>query len=315
MTFVVQDAEREKLIGAVALTGPSGSGKTLGGLLLGFGMMKAKYPDLEDQEIWKKVGFLDTEHRRALIYANREKAGIHIGKFKYLELTSPYTVDRYIAASKALIQAGAEVIICDSLTHAWEADGGLLDLQQEKGGNYQAWRKVNPTFNKLVQLTTGELLQVHMINCIRSKQKHEVTTDEDNKLKIAKLGLQPIMRDSFEYELQVSLNLGMSHRFESSKDNTDIFEGRHDFITVEDGMKLYHFLEEGRDVKAEEKQKRLEKLQYINTLRENNEQLEFFAKDIEQKTGMSIADMVETKPGWFDGSYKRINAKAEELNN
>ena len=45
MEFVVQDAQREKLIGAINIMGPSGSGKTYASLVLAFGMMKASRPN------------------------------------------------------------------------------------------------------------------------------------------------------------------------------------------------------------------------------------------------------------------------------
>src|SRR6185312_1537777 len=115
-------------------------------------------------------------------------------------------------------------------------------------------------------------------------------TDEDGKWKVVKMGLQPVQRDSMEYELQVSLSLDMKHKFSISKDNTGIFQGRYDHITEEDGEKLFHFLEEGIDVQAEEKKKRLEKLDFINTLRDSNETLEYEDNEIEAKAKMTIAD-------------------------
>lgn len=313
MEFVVQDAQREKLIGAINIMGPSGSGKTYASLVLAFGMMKAKHSDLTDEELWQKVGFLDTEHRRALIYANREVAGFHIGTFKYLNLSAPYTVDRYVKAALALKEAGVEVLIIDSLSHAWESDGGLLDLQQEKGGNFQAWRKVNPTYNNLIRLATGDGTGLHTINTMRSKQKHEMTEDDDGRIKVVKLGLQPVMRDSMEYEFQVSLSLDMQHKFSVSKDNTGIFHGRYDYITVDDGIRLYQFLEEGVDVKAEERKKRLEMLEYINTLRKNHEIIDFEANELEQKAKMTLAEMIEHRQQWFDAAFNKLSKKAEEL--
>jgi archaellum biogenesis ATPase FlaH len=119
--FEVEVAEREKLKAAIAIIGPSGAGKTLGALKIAYGMMKAKYPDLSDDEVWLKVGVADTEHELAKLYVNRSDLGI--GKFRYINFTEPYSPSRYDGAIKALKTKGAEVVVVDSISHAWEGSG------------------------------------------------------------------------------------------------------------------------------------------------------------------------------------------------
>src|SRR5574342_868215 len=132
---MAKKAKRQQLIAAVEIAGPSGAGKTLGALLIAYGMLKEKYPELTNEQIWDKIGLVDTEHERSLVYEGMEKQGVRIGEFLFVPLEAPYTVSRYDKAVKLLKDSGAEVVIADSISHAWESEGGLLDLQQTKGGN------------------------------------------------------------------------------------------------------------------------------------------------------------------------------------
>src|SRR5690606_37466437 len=73
----------------------------------------------------------------------------------------------------------------------------------------------------------------------------------DGKIEVKKLGLKPVQRDSLEYEFQVVFNVDMEHKFQTSKDNSTLFEGRHGPITPEIGKQLYEWLEAGIDIFAE----------------------------------------------------------------
>ena len=110
-----------------ACTGPSGSGKTLSSLYLAFGFTND----------WNKIALIDTEHGRAQFYANRSDLGT--GEFLYDELTPPYSPERYIEKVKeaASVVGPDGVIIVDSFSHAWDNEGGILDLktQLEKSQN------------------------------------------------------------------------------------------------------------------------------------------------------------------------------------
>jgi len=64
--------------------GPSGSGKTVSALMLAYGMMKAKYPELSDEEIWPKIGVADTEHERSLLYEGLVFNNVRIGQFTFI---------------------------------------------------------------------------------------------------------------------------------------------------------------------------------------------------------------------------------------
>lgn len=270
-------AKREKLIAAVAVIGPSGSGKTLGSLLMAYGMMEAKYPEMPKEELWGKIGLIDTEHKRALVYEGRQDEStynIRIGQFWHYNLQKPYSLARYKQAVKDVKDAGAEVVVIDSLSHAWQGEGGILEYQQDLGGRYQDWKQANKdAYFPLVSLAVGEMFDIHTINTIRSKQAHEMQVTETGKKEIIKLGLQPVQRDDFEYEFQIVFSTDMQHVARTTKDNSGLFEGNPAKITPTHGKKLYDWLEKGVDVRAEEEAQRLEFIEMAGTLAMSSDEL------------------------------------------
>lgn len=75
----LRQSERKRAKIKLGLQGPSGSGKTYSSLLLAGGLTN----DL------KKVVIIDTKNGSADLYA-------HLGKYKVLRLTKPFTPERYI---------------------------------------------------------------------------------------------------------------------------------------------------------------------------------------------------------------------------
>ena len=117
MAFTEATRKRAKL--RMALTGVAGAGKTLGALYIAYGITGD----------WSKIALIDTEHERARFYASR--ADLMTGKFLYQAIYPPFSPDKY----KAMVIEGAEavgpdgVVIVDSLSHAWAAEGGVLDIK------------------------------------------------------------------------------------------------------------------------------------------------------------------------------------------
>ena len=126
-------AERKKAKLRLGITGPAGSGKTYSALLIAFGL-------------GGRIAMLDTENGSGDLYA-------HLGDYDVETLTAPYDVRRYLQIIHEAEQAKYDVLIIDSLSHAWAGEGGLLDLQSKvaaaskSGNSYTAWRQVtrNPS--------------------------------------------------------------------------------------------------------------------------------------------------------------------------
>src|SRR5574344_2583003 len=118
MSFNLTEAKRSKAKLRLAIDGPSGSGKTYSALLIAYGLCGD----------WSKVAVIDTERESANLYED-----LCEGSKKYLtgQINAPFTPQKYLEAIHACEDAGVEVIIIDSLTHAWTAEGGLLDIHSD----------------------------------------------------------------------------------------------------------------------------------------------------------------------------------------
>ncbi|MCK9597794.1 MAG: ATP-binding protein [Sphaerochaeta sp.] len=228
-------AQRSKAKLRLGLCGPSGSGKTKGSLEIAKGL-------------GGRVVLLDTENHSGELYANDYD-------YDYSGISSPYTVEKYLEAIKAAEQAGYDVIIIDSLTHAWAGDGGLLERQGElseiKGNNsYTAWRHVTPLHNRLIDA----MLQspCHVIVTMRSKVDYvlvEETNSSGHKVqKPQKVGMAPIQREGMDYEMTTVFDIDVEHKAVASKDRTSIFaDGLPFVINGETGQMLKQWLDTGKD--------------------------------------------------------------------
>jgi hypothetical protein len=208
----------------IAMTGPSGSGKTFSSLLLAKGMAK-------------KIAFVDTENHSASLYADRFE-------FDELTLSPPFTVQKYIQAIQDAVKGGYEVLIIDSLTHAWAGEGGLLAKKEaldSRGGNsYTNWASITKEHEAL----KNAFLQspIHLIATMRSKQDYILELNEKGKSQPKKVGLAPIQRDGMEYEFTTVFDIGMDHQYVASKDRTGLFDGVIEKITESTGEKLISWL-------------------------------------------------------------------------
>ena len=260
----VKKAKREQIKVPIMITGASGSGKTVSALLIAKGIVEKKFPDMSAEEQWEKIGLIDTEHKRALLYADTTVAKTEIGEFLHVDFEPPFTVNRYIEAFEALKEASVEVVIVDSLTHAWSGEGGILEQVEtiQKGNpkmQMMAWNRVKPLEKQFLNLVTGS--SVYVIGTARSKQAYDMNKT-DGKTQVVKMGLKHDQKDSLEYEFAISIRIDQDHIAEATKDNSNLF-GTPFEITPEVGQKIYEWSSEGIDL---EKVKR-ETIQTINDLK------------------------------------------------
>ena len=126
-------------------------------------------------------------------------------------------------------------MIIDSLSHAWAGEGGVLDIHDKISksvrNSFAAWREVTPQHNQLVDTILGS--NCHIIATMRTKTSYEVQ-NENNKVKVAKVGLAPVQREGLEYEFTLVLELSVEGHIASvSKDRTGMFDGKY-FVPGED---------------------------------------------------------------------------------
>ncbi len=244
-----QPAERKKAKLRLSIDGPSGSGKTHSALLVAGGII----PD-------GKIFLIDTERDSATLETG--KPGIP--EFFHAPLTPPFTPAKYRQYIETAISEGADLIIIDSLSHAWSGTGGILDMHdtaqkaQRSGNSWAAWREVTSEHNALIDT----LLQApcHIICTMRTKTAWEIIDDDNGKKKPVKIGLKPEQREGMEYEFTLVLDLALDgHIATASKDRTSLFDGRHFIPNHETGKELACWLNTGRDP-AEISQALLEEL-------------------------------------------------------
>lgn len=231
----------------IAMIGPSGSGKSYSSLLLSYGICQD----------WRRIAVICTE-QSAHLYS-------HLGEYNVLNLTAPYTPERYIEAITTCEKAGMDVIIIDSLSHSWDGDGGLLEIHANTGGNsYTAWSKITPRNNALVQkiLSSGS----HIISTIRSKQDY-VITEKNGKSVPEKVGMKGVQRDGFEYDYTIVFELDIYNNVNCTKDRTQLFSSRIAFkIDDTTGKKIMQWCKDGEGYLTEELEEMIRSCKTIDEL-------------------------------------------------
>lgn len=182
----------------LAIAGPSGSGKTFTSLSVGC-------------ELGERVAVLDTERGSASKYAD-------LFNFDVVEISPPYSPARYIEVIKAAQDNGYDVLIIDSLSHAWAGEGGVLQLKddyakQRQYNDYTAWGPAGKQQDMLINAIVSARL--HIIATMRSKTTYvmEEYTDKSGrkKTKPVKIGMAPIQRDGTEYEFDVVMSMDIEN--------------------------------------------------------------------------------------------------------
>ncbi|MEM5540703.1 AAA family ATPase [Olleya sp. AS48] len=205
----------------LGISGASGFGKTHSALLLAFGMTGD----------WSKIAVIDSENSSASLYSN-------LGTFNVLDLSAPYSPERYNEAIDVCEKSNIEVIIIDSITHEWNGKGGCLDIHAKLGGRWQDWSLVTPRHQAFID----KILQssCHVITTARRKMDYSLDVASNGKSKVVKHGTKEVTREGFEYELTVNFELlNDQHLAKASKDRTNLFSSSHEFvITSKTGERL-----------------------------------------------------------------------------
>jgi hypothetical protein len=226
----LRQAERKQAKIKMGLQGPSGSGKTFSALLIGYGLTND----------WSKIAVIDSENHSADLYA-------HLGTYKVLNLSKPFSPEIYIEAIELCEKAGMEVIIIDSISAEWEGQGGILEIHGNMTGNtFTNWNKITPRHNAFVQ----KMLQspCHLIATIRSKQDY-VLSEKNGKMVPEKVGLKGITREGLDYEFTVVLDLDIRHNATASKDRTGMFMDKPQWvITEKTGQRIMQWCRAGVDI-------------------------------------------------------------------
>ena len=253
--FKFEDAERLQLKASIMIEGLTGTGKTGLALLLGFYLANGE---------WPKVFHIDTENKSANLFAGIPfSSGSNVGKFKVGQLTEDigFKPSNYLAYRTAAKQMGAEVVIEDSISHAWQYKGGLLDLvnaateRSRKNDKYAAWRDEEVAAEKHRLLSLIRDSDVHVITTVRVKEKFEYVEGTDGKNKLQSLGEQQIQQADLKYEPDLVLHMVHPGNGTNVPPRAEVIKSRYVILqkgetydfTPELCLQLKAYLEEGAD--------------------------------------------------------------------
>lgn len=166
--LTIRPATRQGIKPLIGLYSESGCGKTYSSLLLARGLAGPS----------GKIVMIDTESGRGSLYAD-----VIPGGYDVMELREPFSPSRYAEAIRVAEASGAAVIICDSMSHEWESNGGVTDMATEssraRAERYQKewdgivqfgdWKVPKMEHAKFM----AKLLQSRcpMVLCVRAKYK------------------------------------------------------------------------------------------------------------------------------------------------
>ncbi len=204
MSVQFHKAARSQAKARIAIDGPAGSGKTYTALAAA-------------SALGGKIALIDSERGSASLYAD---------KFDF----DTCTLDRfspadYVAAIHAAEESGYQVIVIDSLSHAWSGKGGALEMvdaaaaRSKSNNSYAAWREVTPEHNALVDAMIQS--PCHIVATMRTKTEYVLEQDDKGRQIPRKIGMAPIQRDGLEYEFTVVGDMDHQHRFVVSKSRMD----------------------------------------------------------------------------------------------
>ncbi|HSW63815.1 MAG TPA: ATP-binding protein [Dissulfurispiraceae bacterium] len=204
-TLQFRKATKEQSKLRLAIFGPSGAGKTYTALRIATGMTGP-------------IALIDTERGSASKYADRFT-------FDVLDLENK-SINGYIEGIRAAGSAGYQVLIIDSLSHAWQE---LLDEVEKlakskyKGNTWSAWSEGTPKQRTLVDAILS--FPGHIIGTMRSKT--EWTTESDgNKSKPVRVGLAPEQGKGIEYEFDMLIEMSVDHIANVIKDRTGKYQDK-----------------------------------------------------------------------------------------
>jgi hypothetical protein len=120
------------------------------------------------------------------------------------------------------------VVILDSLSHAWNGPGGVLEIVEQaskkfRGNSYAGWQEGTPAHNSLIEGVVSA--RTHIIATMRSKQEY-ILVERNGKQAPQKVGMAPVQRDGFEYEFDVFIDMDIENNAIVSKTRCPALTGK-----------------------------------------------------------------------------------------
>lgn len=194
--FQVKKAVRQRRPLKVSMEGLSGQGKTYTALRLAF--------DMRRFGIGKKIVVLDSENESAGLYAGTREDG---ETWDYDTVDMPAAARNpkgYTDAYEYLVGAGYDIIIVDSLSHAWHGAMEQVDAhaRQNRNDKFGAWATVTPLQRRMLEVLTDS--RAHCITTMRVKSDFQDQEVGGRQRKV-KVGTKADQREGTEYEYDLVL--------------------------------------------------------------------------------------------------------------
>jgi len=195
-----QRATRAKTRARVSIDGPAKAGKSFTALRLAL-------------SLGGKIAAIDTEFGSLSKYAGAKTDDGEI-QFDVIELHD-FKPENYVEMIHEAETSGYDVLVIDSLSHAWVGEGGILDQADKMkarggGGNsFQNWAHLTPQHRKLIDAMLSAKL--HIIATMRSKTEYVMEANAAGKMVPRKVGLAPVQRDQMEYEFDLLVTMDSDH--------------------------------------------------------------------------------------------------------
>lgn len=162
----------------------------------------------------------DSERGSASLYAD-------YFKFEVIEWVPPFD-PRELAAVIAEHAPSYGVILVDSLSHFWEAEGGTRDIvdaaaARARGNSFAGWKEGTPAQNDMVAAMLNA--PCHIVATMRSKSEY-ILEERNGKQVPRRVGMAPIQRAGIEYEFTVTADLDHEHTLLVDKTRCHDLAGR-----------------------------------------------------------------------------------------
>jgi hypothetical protein len=240
----IEKATRKQSKIRLSLAGAAGSGKTYSSILLAYGLCAD----------FNKICVIDTENRSASLYS-------HLGVFNVINLSAPFHPGKYVEAIQLCEESAIEVIIIDNTTHAWSGKGGCLELHEQETvkmripNSFTAWAAITPLYQKFIDAIVNS--SCHVICTLRSKTEY-VIAERNGKQTPQKMGMAPMIRDGFDFEMSIAFDIDQHHKAYCTKNRTTLFQDQAPIIiTNETGKKILEWCNSGDPVSVDDISQRI----------------------------------------------------------
>jgi hypothetical protein len=193
--FVAKKAKRTRRPLKVSLEGPSGTGKTTTALRMAFDMIR--------HGIGKKVVVIDSENSSAELCSGMLMDG---ERWDFMHIDMPADKRNpagYAEAYEWCVSQGYDIIIFDSLSHAWHGALEQVDQMARGGDKMRAWANMSPQQRQMIQTLTDT--RANCIVTMRVKTDFQEVEGANGKKRMQKVGLKADQRDNTEYEFDMVL--------------------------------------------------------------------------------------------------------------